>query len=478
MKPKVLSFGCSIALVLLTAMPIFADIIGAAPPEVAVPEALLTELDEEIAQQLKPLMPLFVSNDFAGYKEQYLKIAATTETLPAAEVFWAKLLITSNRFADATRVLEEYVRDHQEDPEVYVTLGILAARSGRFTDGWLHLLYAQRLIDRDGLKKDRKKLVMPNFLEARCVVAENRRQWAEAEQMFQKLQSLKPDDHSIKWRAGRCQVLAGKLEAGHQMMSEANQANSKLPKATLAVAQILSDSTDWAKNAERAGEVEAWFTRAVEESPEESTVHIAYLKWLLLDNRPELVRDKFDALPEDLKSVREIILLRCLAARYLDDFALAETLLTPLHQQNQDDLEVADQLALVLVESSDEAKRGRALQLSERNFRAASDIETIAATARRLTADTKNVTGDAESEAAALVLSSRVTPIARLGSMTACTMIATVNSGQAAREKKNIQRPTRETTGRPTARASSASTIARTAPAIGNPICREVSIGT
>lgn len=381
MKRKLLKLSCIIVLIATSGFKASADIIGPPPQEVGIPAALLAELDQGVAEQLKALIPLFANNDFAGFKDGYAKIFASTETLPAVEVFWAKLLISSNRPADATRILEEYLLGHSNDAEAYITLGVIGAKSGRFTDAWLQFLFAQQLIDQNELKPARLQLMMPSFIEVRCIVAENRHQWAEAEQMFEKLRSLRPEDHSVQWRAGRCQVLAGKTALGHEMMKEAHEANPQLPRATLAVAQILSDRSDWSKNKDRANEVESWFVRSIEEMSSDGNAHAAYFKWLLLDNRPETVREKYDGLPPELKSIREIIILRCLAARYLADFATAETLLMPIHQQNPDDMEVADQLALVLVESPDQSKREMALQLAERNFRAAANIEAIAATA-------------------------------------------------------------------------------------------------
>lgn len=362
-----------------------ADIIGpqasGTSKELVVPEALLPELDEAVAAQLKPLMQLYASNDFAGFKTAYAKISATTDTLPAVEVFWAKLLITSNRTGDAHKVLEEYIRDHTEDPEAYMTMGILAIRTGRFTDAWLNLLYSQRLMDKELLPKGRVKLVALTMLEARTIVAESRRQWNEADQMYQKLLALKPEDQSFKWRYGRSQVLAGNHKQGHQTMVQACQADAKLPTATLAVAQILADTTSWLKDSEAKSKVESWYQQAIQENASDDKAIVAYYKWLVLDNRPEDVKAKFDTLPDAIKKIREVALIRSVAARYLNDLATAESLLTALHQDKPDDLEVADQLALVLIESTDEAKRGRALQLSERNFRAASEVEQVAATA-------------------------------------------------------------------------------------------------
>lgn len=63
-----------------------------------------------------------------------------------------------------------------------------------------------------------------------------------------------------------------------------------------------------------------------------------------------------------------------LAARHVDHLAAAVAIFF-LHQATPADLEAADQLAAVLVESKDEAKRGRALPLSEANLRQASHLE-------------------------------------------------------------------------------------------------------
>lgn len=378
-------FSAWVVLTILNSHSLQADIIGgqsgSKPAEINVPEALLPELDENIVPKLKPLMPLFATSDFAAFKEGYAKLVAETDTLPAVEVFLAKLFVVSNRPADAIKLLEDYVRDHQDDAEVYTTLGILAVRSGRFTDGWLHLLYAQRLLDRDSFPKSRHKFVMPTFLDARAVVAEARRQWPEADQMYQKLMALKPDDQMIKWRHGRSFVLAGNIAKGHQIMAGACEADAKLPRASLAVAQLLVDTTDWNKKKENSEAIEDWFQKSIQENQEDEKAWTSYFKWLVLANRSSDVKAKFDSLPEAVKKNRDVALIRSLAARYLSDLATAETLLAPLHQDKPDDLEVADQLALVLIESSDESKRGRALQLAERNLRAASELEQVAATA-------------------------------------------------------------------------------------------------
>ena len=61
--------------------------------------------------------------------------------------------------------------------------------------------------------------------------------------------------------------------------------------------------------------------------------------------------------------------MTALAHRMAGQTSDAESLLSALHQKTPASFSVSNQLALVLVESSDEAKRGRALQIATSNAR-------------------------------------------------------------------------------------------------------------
>ncbi len=111
----------------------------------------------------------------------------------------------------------------------------------------------------------------------------------------------------------------------------------------------------------------------------------SYLRWLLLNDRvkdaEELVRQATETIPNLIQSDRNMTFLNAVLARYQKRFDQAEKLLSGLHRSNPQDIGIADQLALVLVESSDEGKRARAVQLSENNLRRSPRSETAIATA-------------------------------------------------------------------------------------------------
>lgn len=365
-----------------------ADIIPPPAPAAAnqqvmgIPESMRIELDSAIADKLQPWVVEYLSSrNLTSFQEAYSKVAAQTDTLPAIDVFLGKLYSAYNQVGEALSILERYTNQNSEDPEAFVTLGSIAVRSGRVVDAWLQLLYAQRLIDRDKLPAGRMPYVHPVLTELRASVAERRRQWSEAEQLFRKLQELKPETALPLWRAGRIKVMAGEVQAGYEVLRQAHEKDDSLPHPALVVAQTLNDSSDWLTDPKSAARVENWFKKAVSESENNKAAWASYFKWLILADRPAEVAHRYDQLPESLRAEREIGLVRSLAARYLNDLQLAENILSSLHQFNTNDLDVADQLALVLVESTDEAKRARALQLAERNARQAPQVEQLMATA-------------------------------------------------------------------------------------------------
>lgn len=354
--------------------------MGQEPP--GIPDSLLIELDSPAVEKLKDPVRSFLSDrNVETFKQKYAAIHEETGGLPAAEVFIGKLFAAYNQQMEALAVLEQYTNQSPDDPEAYITMGKVALRNGRVIDAWLQLQYARRLINQDRLPEDRKQYVLPVLIELQATTAERRNYWEEAEKLFLRLAEMKPELNYPLWRAGRIRVMAGQIESGFELLEKAHQQHSELPPPSLSIAQTLHDTSDWLSDSDSSEQVESWYKRAAEESPENVVVWANYFKWLILSNRPLDVVELHNRLTQPITGDREVMLMRGLAARYLDDLELAEKVFSAAHQANPQDIEVADQLALVLIESSDEAKRGRAMQLAERNLRQLPQAEVTLATA-------------------------------------------------------------------------------------------------
>lgn len=333
------------------------------------------------AALLEPVVQAFNQGKRAEFDAAYAEAAKKSDKLPAAAIFLAKLQIESGKLADATATVEAHLVKSPEDPEAFIALGEIAIRSGRWTDAWLQLKHADELVRDRKLRSVRITSVVRGLVQLRADVAERRRDWAEAETQFTRLADLRPESAMPMWRIGRIKALAGDAEAGVAKMAEARKRDESLPSPEWTVAQIMADKPGSITDPAIGGEAEKWFQRAIKANRDDATVWAGYLKWLLIAGRGDDCLRLVGKLDKGVREDRTIRLIEGLAARYTGDLATAETVLAALHQSVPEDLEVADQLTLVLIESDDEGKRGRALQLSELNLRKAGGVENAVATA-------------------------------------------------------------------------------------------------
>jgi len=352
-----------------------ADVI--VPGQTAVtlpPSSVSTSISADQSVLVEPAVKAFQLGDRAGFETSYEAALKQSNALPAAPIFLAKLQIDSGRIGDALATLEQYAVVSSDDPETYVALGEIALRANRVTDAWLQLNHAGELMKQVKVRESRRTFVMPGLVELRAEVAERRQQWDEAEELFGRLIELLPDSSLPTWRLGRTKVLRGEIGKGVELMTSARQKDRKLASPELMTALILVEQ-------KKDTEAEKWFQAAIRKDKEDPIGVNAYLKWLLLNDRDEDARGLIDKLSAEVLANRNVQVMQGIAARYAGDLVKAESVFTALSQAAPEDLEVADQLALVLVESADEGKRARAAQISESNLRRLPNSETTIATA-------------------------------------------------------------------------------------------------
>lgn len=237
------------------------------------------------------------------------------------------------------------------------------------------------MIEEGTLPASRTDQVVPGLLELRTEMAEKRKQWSTAEELFIKLQKLVPDKTFPSWRAGRVKILAGQLAEGVTMMEAARTKEPQLPCAKLTVALVLAEQTDWRSSPSNAQQIERWFQDSIRLDRSNADAWREYLRWLLLQDRSEDALKYIAKIAQPTLNDRNIRFLHALSYRFAGDYSLAESILEDLLTKNPSDLEVADQLALVLIESADEDKRARARRLADDNLKSNQTVEAIVATA-------------------------------------------------------------------------------------------------
>ena len=325
-------------------------------------------------ERLQPALEALQAGNMELFVSSYEAIAKEIPELPAIEIFIAKQQIENGRIGDAINGLDRFLVKAPDNPEGYFALGEIALRSQRLTEAAMLLARAQQLCDDGKLPENRKTNVLPGLIAVRAEVAERRQLWEEADLLYKQIIENSKDSSEVSWKRGRMLVLKGEVEQGVFVMAEALKKNSKLPSPELIAALILAEKRETTA-------AEKWFHAAIKSERGDWHRWSEYLKWLLSNERPADARKAIDRLDPTIRKERAILLLDGVTARCLDDLEGAEAVFSSLHQSNPADLEAADQLASVLVESKDESKRSRAMQLSEGNLRQAPNVENAIATA-------------------------------------------------------------------------------------------------
>jgi len=340
------------------------------------PDASLAGISANVdaSRLLKPAIDAFQTGRAEDFRTAYTAVKDQIGDLPEPELFRAKLQIEGGRFGDAIAGLDQFLVRLPDNPEGYLALGEIALRTQRLTDAEILLAHAKRLCDDGKLFKSREKIVLPGLLKLRAEVAERRQQWDAADAHYADWIALGSGSAEPLWRRGRLFVLKGDADQGVATMTQARSKDANLPSPEMTAATILAAGTD-------NSQTEKWFQAAIKANRGNVAFWAQYLKWLLINDRPTEVQQLIEKLKPELRRDRSISVIEGLAARYLGDQDLAETIFLALYKANADDLEVADQLALVLVESKDEGKRARAFQICETNLRKVPNIENTVATA-------------------------------------------------------------------------------------------------
>lgn len=116
-----------------------------------------------------------------------------------------------------------------------------------------------------------------------------------------------------------------------------------------------------------ATETEKWLRKAVDLHGSETEARVAYARWLMRQNRPDAALKQLQANSSNSATDANSGFMIGLCHRMQGDFDDAERVFSRRHQKEPTNVIISNQLALVLIESADEGRRGRALQISQSN---------------------------------------------------------------------------------------------------------------
>jgi tetratricopeptide (TPR) repeat protein len=179
---------------------------------------------------------------------------------------------------------------------------------------------------------------------------------------------------AIELGLGNAAFRAGELNAAESHFRAAAEMDPAQVIPELLMAKLLAAE-------QKQAEAEAWFLNGQSNNSLHSEqLKLEYALWLLGQQRAPEAMKLARAAAADSKFADSFALVRGLALYMYQRYEDAELELSKLSQKNPNDVRISNQLALALVESADEGKRARALQIAIANMKALPASADVAST--------------------------------------------------------------------------------------------------
>ena len=291
--------------------------------------------------------------------------------LPPANLMLADILFRLKQVPAAQASLEEAVKEDANDPGAYIYLGEVALQSRRWTEAAAMYDRGLELSQKYSANAKRKNRLMVSAYSGQASIAEMNEDWATAKTLLTTLLQIETDNSLALTRLGRVMF---KLSANKEDEKEvytlfkkmhANDEKTAFPDVNMA---LLYEQSGKSQNAK------AMMERAAQQDGNNVRTRLAVAKWALDHEELDLAKTNAEAALKLEPRSLEAKLYMGLVARFRNDLSTAETLFKESHLQSPTHLGAITQLALVLVEQSDEAKRNQALEYARLNTQLYNDL--------------------------------------------------------------------------------------------------------
>jgi Tfp pilus assembly protein PilF len=324
------------------------DLIGDAVSEVGT---RYSDVDQAIQR--------FNNKDFTGAR-QFLESAKRKDpTLPPSDLTLAKMYLLSNNVPAGRAALEKVAMDHPADPEAQLILANQDLQQGRFIEAEALYDKAIGLIDKFSENPKRKRNFQINARAGRSAVYERRQNWAAAANDLRELLKVDPDNFNGHHRLGVALFMQKKHKEGFdEFQAAANLDKEKRLPGPWVSAAFYYDQLGLQQEAQKA------FDRAMQTAKTDPATLTAYGQWLIkngsIEKAETVLAEARKANPENLN----LLILSGVAARMNKKMKPAEDHFMEALRISPGNGDTLNQLALLLIDQAEPAKRQRALEFA------------------------------------------------------------------------------------------------------------------
>lgn len=325
---------------------------------------IIKKATTKLSESLEPAVRLVLSDKTEEARKWLNQYTASKKDQPHPDIILSKLLRSQGKHKESRQVLERLASTESRRMDVRIVFAEIAIAEARWFEAYTHICVAEKADPAGNWTPPYTEAAKRDVAVLKATCFEGQGNWGEALRIYKAMSQEQDVTPDLFGRMGRCSLRLKKTSDARRYFARAHELDRSLPDADLAVATHYA-ATGEAKEAER-------FFRMSLVSKRTGThdrSRLAFGNWLIQNNRAdevsEVLQEPLGA--KDAENGRSLLL--AMAARMQGKMAESRNRLSALHQAAPSNFVVSNQLALVLIESTDEGYRGRAQQIAEANVR-------------------------------------------------------------------------------------------------------------
>lgn len=332
------------------------------PPE-EPPEKLEAPSRPELEPEDKPNDALaaaklaFQQKNFAQCLDLLVVASAQNPSMPPPRLMLADMYLHNNMRQSGRALLERVALEDSSHPELWRLFGALALGEGRWTEAAMHFKRALELPKPNAWRPVQKATFELTARQGLAAAAERRGDWPGAAAAHGQIVSMTPADPTAHDRWASALFRADFTDKALEQFKIAYLLDNSMPQPELSMG-IMSINDGNFKQAD------GWFARAIAAFPENPTLRYQIAVALMVQDRAKEAAINAAKAAELGLDSPELNMVRGYAARQMNAADEAEKFFRAVLEERPDDATAKDQLALVLIETSDEAKQQEALKLA------------------------------------------------------------------------------------------------------------------
>ena len=344
-------------------------------PEISPDQPAGTEGGQtpENATALQAARAAFQQTEITKCMELLTIAKAKDPSLPPPRLILADMYFQAGVQPAGRQMLERVATENPTHPELWRLLGTVALAERRWTEAIMHFERGMDLPAPSVWTPKELQTYRFSCMKGKAAAMERRGDLKAAAQVLGEMAEMAPRDSRLRDRFASVLFNAQMKDKAYEQFKIAYLRDNNMSPPELSMGIMYVNQGDFAQG-------DRWFDRALDAHPTNATLHFQIAVALMVQDRAtDSAKHSAKAAQLGLDS-SDLNMVRGYASRQLRVYDAAERFFRAALEEKPEDAAAMNQLALVLIEQNDEAKKAEALKLATKVFQARENSANAQAT--------------------------------------------------------------------------------------------------